>query len=386
MVHPRSRSRLLRILQTIPFVRRILAELSAFIRFFSSYIKLKFMRTLLVFEKQKNILVKFFTAKRGRYNRPFLHAATMGVLGLGILIGPFLADTYPVFSNQTFKVPQIDAASSQPQSIIVGDNVFQTDVSQKPRSSIIIYTVQPGDTISTIAKNFGISEDTVKWANSLTSNDVSIGDSLSILPVSGVSHKVESGDTVYSIAKKYNTDAQQIADFPFNDFANPETFSLVIGEVLIVPNGVPPESQSNYKQPQYISINQGTIPLSQGGWYWPVEGIITQYPAWYHMAIDIAGSIGSPVYSAHSGTVDRVSEGTYDGGYGNNVWINDGDGIKTHYAHLNSINVSVGQSVVGGKTVIGTRGNTGRSTGPHTHFEISVNGSLINPLTYVSPQ
>src|SRR6267154_6619941 len=103
------------------------------------------------------------------------------------------------------------------------------------------------------------------------------------------------------------------------------------------------------------------------------------------MALDIAGPIGSAVYAAHSGTVDSVSVGTFDTGYGNNVWIDDGDGIRTHYAHLNSVNVSAGQRVTGGQSVIGFRGNTGRSTGPHTHFEVEVNGSLINPLTYVSP-
>jgi len=80
-----------------------------------------------------------------------------------------------------------------------------------------------------------------------------------------------------------------------------------------------------------------------------------------------------------------VIVGVWDGGYGNSVWVNDGDGIKTHYAHLSGTNVSAGQSVVGGQTIVGFRGNTGRSTGSHTHFEIQVNGVLVNPLNYVRP-
>ena len=206
------------------------------------------------------------------------------------------------------------------------------------------------------------------------------------MPVTGVAHKVQPGDTIYTIADKYKTNAQGIVDFPFNTFADPETFAMVAGQMIIVPGGVVPAAQTEYvPQQEDVHLATGPMPVSVSGWYFPVAGLITQYPSWYHMALDIAGPIGEPVYAAHSGTVQRVSLGTYDGGYGNNVWINDGDGIRTHYAHLNAANVSAGQAVVGGQTIIGFRGNTGRSTGPHTHFEIEVNGALINPLNYVHP-
>lgn len=359
-------------------------EFKDFFSFCIYFIRKKLIDFSIFFEKNKNRLVKFFIMKRGRYNRPFLHLATMGVLGIGVLIAPFLADTFPVFSSQASAL-DLNATPASKQSVLAGEEVFQTQISDKPRDKILTYTAEKGDTIGTIARKFGISEDTIRWENDLSDDGLSIGDELKILPVTGIAHKVDSGDTIYSIAKKYGTDPQAIADFPFNEFANPETFSLVAGQILIVPNGVKPSELPTYTRRQVVEVATGPVPVASGGWYFPVQGLITQYPSWYHMAIDIAGSVGTPVYAAHSGTVSAVNIGVWDGGYGTNVWIDDGDGIKTHYAHLNGVNVSVGQSVIGGQTVIGWRGNSGRSTGPHTHFEISVNGSLVNPLSYVSP-
>lgn len=355
-----------------------------FCSFLSFYLRKKTLVLYSSFEKNKNILVRLFMMKRGRYSRPFLHIAALTVLVLGILLAPFLADTYPVFSSNTNPAVVLASEQTQKQSITVDENVFQTDIATKNRGNVITYTVEKGDTISTIAKKFDISEDTIRWENSLATDDLSIGDSLKILPVTGIAHKVEKGESIYTIAKKYSADAQSIVDFPTNDFVNPETFSLVEGQILIVPGGTVP-SEKPVTARQQVEIAGGTVPVSHGGWFFPVSGLITQYASWYHMALDIAGSVGTPVYAAHSGTVIRVSVGTYDMGYGTNIWINDGDGIETHYAHLNTVNVGAGQAVIGGQSVIGTRGNTGRSTGPHTHFEIQVNGRLVNPLSYVSP-
>jgi murein DD-endopeptidase MepM/ murein hydrolase activator NlpD len=362
--------------------KRVTQEGKEFFSFLWYYGRKKVMNFSIRFEKNKNRLVKFFLMKRGRYNRPFLHLTTMGVLGVGVLIAPFLASTYPIFASQNDNL--IMSSSAEKQSALTGEEVFKTDISSKPRDKIINYTVERGDTLSTIANKFGITEDTIRWQNSLDNDDLSIGDKLEILPVTGIAHKVSDGDTIHTIAKKYNTNAQKIADFPFNEFAGDGTnFALVPDEVLMVPDGIEPSSQTTVKPRVYIAT--GPISVASGGWYFPVQGEITQYPSWYHMALDIAGSIGTPVYAAHSGTVSQVSIGTYDGGYGTNVWVNNGDGVKTHYAHLNGITVSAGQQVVGGQTIVGYRGNTGRSTGPHTHFEVMVNGVLVNPLTYVSP-
>ena len=363
------------------FLKTVSLEARGFFEFLLYYLKRKVIAFSVNFERNKNGLVKVFLMKRGRYNRPFLHLTTMGVLGLGVLIAPFLADTYPIFSSHASEL-DLTASSSSKQSVLAGEEVFETIQSEKPRDKVLTYTVEKGDNIGSIGRKFGISGDTIRWANNLSSDGLTVGQQLKILPVTGMVHKVEAGETVFSIAKKYNTDPQKIVDFTFNEFAgNGESFALVTGQMLIVPDGIKPSEQPFIKR--QVLIAQGPIPVSGGGFTFPFRGEISQFYSWYHPGVDIAGTYGGPVYAAHSGTVTVVSVGTYDGGYGNNIWISKGDGIESHYAHLSSVAVSVGQTVIGGQTIIGYNGSTGRSTGPHVHFEIRRGGILVNPLPYV---
>ena len=361
-------------------IRSFFIEFKEFFSFFASFLNKKIGRYSGFFENNKNTLVKLFMIKRGRYNRLFLHLSTIVVLTAGVILAPFLASTYPVFSGQNNLVKTtIDQTQL---SITVDQNVIQTSISQKPRDKVVTYTIQKGDTLSTIAKKFDISEDTIRWANDLTTDYLTVGDTLQILPVTGILHKVQSGDTVYSIAKAYNTNPQQIVDFPFNDFANPETFTLVTGQFLVVPDGVKQEAgvAPVYKQ---VYIAQGPVSISSAGLTWPLRGGISQFASWYHMALDITDPIGTPIVSAQDGVVSKVSVGTYDGGYGNNVYVEGGNGVGTHYAHMMAVNVSAGQSVTAGQTVLGWVGMTGRTTGPHVHFEVSKNGVLANPMSYL---
>ncbi len=358
-------------------------EFIAFLGYLVFYARKKIITASIHFEKNKNRLVKFFLMKRGRYNRPFLHVTTMAVLGVGVLIAPYLADTYPIFSS---RASTLATESAEKQSIIVDEDVFKTYVSKKPRDKIIIYIVQKGDTISTIAKKFSspdnqISEDTIRWANDLTNDNLSIGDELKILPVSGISHKVAKGDSVYTIAKKYDTEAQKIVDFPFNNFADPETFSLVEGQMLIVPDGIKPSERPTIKRQTYIA--QGPTQVYGSGFTWPVRGGISQFATWYHMALDITSPFGTPIVAGQSGKVVTINMGTWDGGYGTSLYIDGGNGFKSHYAHMSGVNVGIGQSVTAGKTIIGWVGMTGRTTGPHVHFEIIKDGGLVNPIGYL---
>jgi murein DD-endopeptidase MepM/ murein hydrolase activator NlpD len=374
-MHKRSSHR------TALWVTNALREIKEFSEFLFYYAKKKLINFSVRFEKNKNTLVKFFLMKRGRYNRPFLHLTTMGVLGVGVLIAPFLASTFPIFAAQDNQL-SLASSSAEKQSALTGQEVFQTNVSSKPRDKIITYSVERGDTLSTVANKFGISENTIRWENNLDSDTLTVGQSLQILPVTGIAYKVQDGDTVYSVAKKYNIDAQNIVDYPFNEFAgNGVKFGLISGETLIVPNGIEPSAQQTVKP--YVYAVSGPVPVTSDGFTWPTRGIVTQFASFYHMALDIAAPIGTPLVAASSGTVDYVSLGTYDTGYGNNVWVNKGDGVRYHYAHMESVNVSVGQHVTGGQTIIGWIGVTGNTTGPHVHFEIQVNGSLVNPLQYL---
>jgi len=331
-----------------------------------------------IFEANKNNLVRLFMIKRGRYNRPFMHIAAMGVLGIGVIVSPFLADTYPLFEGQQNNL-QISSPNSK-ESIIVSNNVFQTVQSVKPRDKIIDYTVEKGDTLSTIAEKFGISTETIRWASNLSGDNITVGDSLKILPVTGIAYKVAKGDSVYTIAKKLASDPQKIVDFPFNDFANPETFSLVEGQILIVPDGVKPQEQPTFKRQVYIV--QGPVSISGLGFTWPVHGIITQFASWYHMGLDIATAYGTPIVAAQNGVIESVSTGGWDYGYGINVYVKNGD-VETHYSHMSGVNVSAGQTVTAGSTVLGWIGMTGRTTGPHVHFELRKGGVLVNPLPYL---
>lgn len=352
-----------------------------FLAFLISYIQIHTTAFIAFLEQVKNMLVHLFSMKRGRYSRPFLHFATILVMGIGIMVAPLLADTFPLFASADTGISKTPSPNSQEQSIAVDTNVFQTQVSSQLRSSVINYTVAKGDTLSTIAQKFGISEDTIRWENDLSSDSLTVGDSLKILPVTGVAYKVQSGDTVYSIGKKFATNPQKIVDFPFNNFANPETFSLVVGEVLIVPDGVAPSAQSTYTAPVYVQVPEYTG-AQNSNFVWPIRGIITQYYTLYHNGLDIAGSVGTPIYAAKAGTVMEASCG-WNWGYGCHVLLNNGGGFTTMYAHMvQQPSVSVGETVSQGQ-LIGFRGSTGNSTGPHTHFEIRINGHAVNPLPFL---
>jgi murein DD-endopeptidase MepM/ murein hydrolase activator NlpD len=258
-----------------------------------------------------------------------------------------------------------------------------TLISDKPHAEILNYTVQPGDTVSKIAKKFGISTDTIRWENKLTSiKAIKPGQTLRILPVTGIAHRVSHGETVYSIAKRYNVSPQGIVDWPFNSFANDETFALAVGQILIVPDGVMPKAKPWEPRRYFAQKTPGTGTLAGTGQFvWPTEGNISQRYRWYHKAIDIANRAAPDVVAADSGTV-IVTGWPSPWAYGNRIMIDHGNGFITLYAHLSRIYVSVGQKVSQGQ-VIGRMGSTGRSTGTHLHFEIRKGRIATNPLNYL---
>lgn len=335
-----------------------------------------------IFEKNKNTVVKSILIKRGKRNRFFLHVSAMAVLSLGVLISPLITQENPFSENENLLTFAQDLSSEQQN--LAPQDVFQTQLSEKPRSEIVTYTVQKGDTLSGIAQKFGVSEDTLKWRNSLRNDSITVGDTIEILPVTGVAHKVTSGDTIYSIAKKYDSNPQAIVDFPFNDFADPQTFSLVVGQTVIVPEGVLPQAQPTYIARRGPATITSPRSVSGSGFAWPVQGTMNQYYSWYHRAVDIGAPVGTPVVAAQSGTVSYAIAGGWNYGYGTHVIITGANGYQTLYAHLSSLNVSSGQSVVAGSTVIGWVGLTGRTTGAHLHFEVRSGGGLLNPLSFLN--
>lgn len=362
--------------QIIPGILLFYHQNQAFLFFFNIYTKDKVLILSSLIENNKNIVVKNVLIKRGKRNRMFLHISAMVVLAMGALISPIVSESNP-FSQNKGDSPLIKASSAA--NSLEPNDVLQTQASEKPRDKIITYSVQKGDTISTIASKFGVSIDTIKWENNLKSDSITVGDELKILPVTGMAHKVERGDTVYSIAKKYDANAQEIVDFPFNDFANPQTFSLVEGQIVIVPNGVKPEEQPTYVRKTYIAT--GPVNISAGGFTWPLQGSISQFYSWYHTALDIAAPIGTPIVAAQSGAVSEAYSSGWNYGYGTHIVIAGDNGYSTLYAHMSGLNVGPGDRVTAGKTVVGWIGMTGRTTGPHLHFEIKTGNGFLDPMS-----
>lgn len=232
---------------------------------------------------------------------------------------------------------------------------------------ISVYVVRAGDTLSDIAGIFGVSVNTILWANSLKSaRDVHPGDTLVILPVSGIERTIVKGDTLKSLAKKYSADADEIAQFNGLDPAE----SLEVGSTIIIPGGEiaapAPRAGSSSSRAPYLG-GGGSV---QTGYYSnPLPGgIITQGVHGWN-GIDIGAARGTPVYAAANGIVIIARNGGWNGGYGNYVVVTHSNGTQTLYSHMKNVIVSSGQSVSSGQTV-GYVGATGRSTGAHLHFEV----------------
>lgn len=269
---------------------------------------------------------------------------------------------------------------------VVKPTLTQATLPVKPREKVEFYTVQGGDTISTIAEEFGISVNTLLWENKLSTNTlIKPGQKLTILPVNGISHQVKKGDTVASIAKKYGVSEDSI--FEYNQLA--DASDIETDEILIIPGGQPPAPPPT---PQRITPSPGTqfatgpVPPSArvpagSRLLWPTPGHkINQYFGFRHTGVDIDGDYSSPIWAADDGTVEYVSYQRY--GYGYHIIINHGAGTKTLYGHASKIFVKPGDKVTKGQT-IAMVGTTGRSTGTHLHFEVIIGGKKLNPLSYL---
>jgi LysM repeat protein len=239
----------------------------------------------------------------------------------------------------------------------------------KNTGRISLYEVREGDSLSQIAEMFGVSINTIRWANDLKTS-IRPGQQLVILPVSGIRHTVKNGGTISDLAKIYQADPEEIA--LFNGLAvNTE---LKAGDEIIVPNVDPKiqeDTNTNTKSSgttKKIAVND--VKVSYSGYYsHPVPGsIITQGLHGYN-AVDFGAPYGTPVRAAADGTVITSKEGGWNGGYGNFIVLSHDNGTQTLYSHQSSNSVFVGQKVKAGQ-VIGYVGSTGRSTGNHLHFEI----------------
>ncbi len=352
-------------------------ELALFGKFIRRYLTVRLVRFGQGFEQLKDVVVAFLIVKRGKYSTSFLNTSFFLLVAAALIGGPVIAENNPFISS----LDQQQRTGSYQATVVAYDpsqNSLSTVVSVKPRDKTIEREVKSGETLASIAKEADISVDTIKWANNLKGDTIKPGQKLKIPPITGVVHKVASGDNIYSIAKKYNTDAQKILNFPFNEFADLDTFSLTVGQDLYVPDGVIEEEQPKYSQPVFAQVQSGV--RGSSNFIWPTTGIITQYPIWYHMALDIANNAMPAVLAADTGTV--IFAGCIQWGYGCHIIVDHGNGYQSLYGHLSALHVTAGQTVHKGQQM-GNMGSTGRSTGTHLHFEIRSGGTLLNPLNFL---
>jgi LysM repeat protein len=230
---------------------------------------------------------------------------------------------------------------------------------------ISVYTVRSGDTLSHIAEMYGVTANTILWANDLKrASDIREGQSLIILPIAGVQHTVIKGDTLASIAKKYDGKTEEI--LAYNQIE--EGDGLVVGSTLVIPGG------AIHTAPVTKSVSPTKTSGSNGatGSAWlshPAPGTIKTQGLHGYNAVDFAAGVGTSIRAAAGGEVIVSKNSGWNGGYGQYIVIKHSNGAQTLYAHLSRNDVVVGDYVSQGE-LIGAMGNTGRSTGPHLHFEV----------------
>lgn len=282
--------------------------------------------------------------------------------------------------------------------------MLHTSIPTRPRVDVITYTVEQGDSVFQIAENFSLKPETILWGNYETLADnphgLRPGQELNILPVNGTYHEWRKGESFTRVAEYYGVDPMAIVEWPGNpldiynfDIEDPQ---IEPGTMLIVPGGQRelvdygppaitrdnPAAASTYGPGHCGTIYQGAVGV--GVFLWPTtERWVSGYdysPGANHPAIDIAGSIGNPVWASDNGVVVYAGWSNY--GYGNLIVIDHGNGWQSLYAHLNSIAVGCGQSVNQGQAV-GALGSTGNSSGAHLHFEMIYSGSKVNPWNFL---
>lgn len=284
------------------------------------------------------------------------------------------AISFPILGSQTPQSWIDDTAglrddfnslsATQDSALIASRNPLGT-LSNSAEDKILIYTVKLGDTPSSIADSFGISLNTLLWANNIRNPHlIKTGDELVILPVTGIQYEVKKGDTLNSIAKQFKGDINEISSFNGLVIGEP----LHIGATIVIPDGelVP---QPTLSQPNINSSRFAGLPDIKGFFLRPIFGGRKSRGIHGFNGIDLANSCGLPVLASAEGTVIITRSDGWNGGYGRYLVINHANGTQTLYAHLLNVLASVGQKIAQGSQ-IAVIGSSGNSTGCHVHFEV----------------
>lgn len=242
----------------------------------------------------------------------------------------------------------------------------EIDAGDSYSDQISVYVVRKGDSISEIADMFDVSINTILWANDMKKGEkLKEGDTLIILPISGVKHTVLKGQTLKGIAKKYNVNVSDIASF--NGIA-PDS-QLALGDELIIPDAEMIDTESPKPRTNSVNTTKTSLKTLIGYFINPVPEYKRKSQGLHgNNGVDLAAPTGTPIVAAASGTVLLARNG-YNGGYGNMVIVKHPNSTQTLYAHMSKLGTHTGVEVSKGQ-VIGYVGSTGHSTGPHLHFEV----------------
>lgn len=300
--------------------------------------------------------------------------------------------TYSQEYIATYSLPG-DVLVADEDGYLVKINPQTDDSSRIGLTDYAVHTVESGETLSVIAARYGVGIDTIKWENGVSNaNTLRVGQKLLVPPVDGISYEVSGTDTLSKIAEKYEISTDAI--IAQNGL---ESDVIAKGQDLFLPDARPINPPSTIVAGNYIapSVSRGNAsavsaapssaaPAYGATFIYPTRGKITQGYHGGHYAIDIGDRSMPPIWAAGGGTIIKASSGTWGGGYGNHVIIDHGNGLKSLYAHLDSLNVYEGQWVNQGD-VLGIMGNTGRVygvTGIHLHWEVILNGVKQNPNNF----
>lgn len=279
---------------------------------------------------------------------------------------------------------------------------MHTTVPSRPRLDLIKYVVQQGDTVFGVAENFGLKPETILWGNYDVLEDnphnLQPGQELTILPVDGALYEWNVGDGLKGVANFFGVTPQDIIEWPGNGIdpmADPANPGIEAGTALVIPGGrrelqviwTARITRADPARARLLGAGAcGTVydgPIGAGVFIWPTS--LHYLSGWgfssIHPGIDIAGDTGHGIYASDSGVI--VFAGWNNGGYGNVIVIDHGNGWQTLYAHLSQINMACGQAVFPGN-VIGLMGCTGNCSGSHLHFEM-MNDEFgkVNPLNFL---
>ncbi|MFH0739611.1 MAG: M23 family metallopeptidase [bacterium] len=254
----------------------------------------------------------------------------------------------------------------QPQSpafLVSGKALADLIGTSEGKRGIEEYVVGEGDTLASLANKFGITPATIADANELSlKSKLKPGQTLIILPVSGLVHFVKKGETLNSLAITFKAKPESIIEA--NDVGS-DGSAIFAGDILVIPGGIKPKAAPSVKSYPKVAVSKTyfMVPIANAR--------KTQGLHWFN-AVDFSnGSCGGPVVAAAAGTVQKLGNDSISGNYIN---IMHNNGVVTYYGHLAKYSVKAGQKVDQGQ-IIGYIGHTGLTipageSGCHVHFDV----------------